>query len=84
VLNGLTRLNYRRRLLYHDNSSQCIRDELWKLIDAQIKTFGEPLRLTSCELSDFSYRAERIRRLGEELDRMGRTAFSGKQFGRIA
>ena len=54
--------------------ASAIKDEVWELIDAQIKTFGQPSPLTPSELSQFSYRAERIKQLGQELDRIGRTA----------
>lgn len=59
---------------YVTTAASAIKDEVWELIDAQIKTFGQPSPLTPSELSEFSYRAERIRQLGQELDRIGRTA----------
>ena len=52
-----------------------IRDEIRGLIEVQIRTFGQPSRLTPSELRDCSRRAERIKQLGQELDRIGRTAF---------
>lgn len=64
--------------------ASAIRDEVWELIDAQIKTFGQPSRLTPSELSEFSYRAERIKQLGRDLDRIGRTTILDKRFGRAA
>jgi hypothetical protein len=64
--------------------ASAIRDEVWELIEAQIKTFGQPSRLTPSELSEFYYRAERIRQLGHELDLIGRTAIHEKRFGRVA
>jgi hypothetical protein len=48
-----------------------IRDEVRKLIQAQIETFSQSSRLTSSELSEYHHRAERIRQLGHELDRIG-------------
>lgn len=59
-----------------------IRDEVRELIQSQIETFGQPSRLTPSELSEFSYRAFRIRQLGEELDRINGTAILEKWFGR--
>lgn len=61
-----------------------IRDEVWELIDDQIEAFGQPSRLTSSELSECHCRAERIKQLGQELDRIGRAAVLEKQFGRAA
>lgn len=61
--------------------ASAIRDEVWELIDAQIKTFGQPSRLTPSELSEFSYRAERIKQLGQELDRIGRTSTWERRLG---
>lgn len=64
--------------------ASAIRDKVWELIDAQIKTFGQPSRLTPSELSEFSYRAERIKVLGQQLDRVGGTEILEKRFGRAA
>lgn len=64
--------------------ASAIKEEVWELIEAQIKTFGQPSRLTPSELSEFSYRAERIKQLGHELDRIGRTTILAKRFGRAA
>jgi hypothetical protein len=61
-----------------------IRNEILELIEVQIRTFGQPARLTPLELSECSYRAERIKRLGQELDRIGRTAMLEKRLGRAA
>ena len=61
-----------------------IRDEVRELIQSQIETFGQPSRLTSSELSECHYRAERIRLLGQELDRIGRTTILEKRFGRAS
>ncbi len=51
-------------------------DEVWELIEDQIETFGQRSRLTPSELTECHYRAERIKQLGQELDRIGRTARS--------
>ena len=64
--------------------ANAIREEVWELIDAQIKTFGQPSCLTPSELSEFSYRAERIKQLGQELDRIGRTAIWERRLGSAA
>jgi hypothetical protein len=64
--------------------ADAIREEVWELIEDQIKTFGQPSRLTPAELSEFSYRAERIKQLGQELDKIGRTSIFEKRFGRAA
>jgi hypothetical protein len=61
-----------------------IRNEVWVLIEAQIETFGQSSRLTPAELSEFSYRAFRIRKLGEELDRINGTVILERRFGRAA
>ena len=64
--------------------ASAIRDEVWELIQSQIETFGQPSPLTPAELTDFSYRAFRIRQLGEELDRINGTAILESRFGRAA
>jgi len=64
--------------------ANAMRYEVWKLIDDQIKTFGQPSPLTASELSDFSYRAERIKQLGLELDQIDRTAILENLFSRAA
>ena len=64
--------------------ANAIRDEVWELIQSQIETFGQQSRLTTSDLSECHYRAERIRRLGQELDRIGGTEILEKRFGRAA
>jgi hypothetical protein len=64
--------------------ASAIRDEVWELIDNQIQAFGQPTRLTPSELTECHYRAARIRQLGEELDRIGRTTILEKRFGKAA
>jgi hypothetical protein len=61
-----------------------IKDEVSELIEDQIATFGQPSRLMPSELAECHYRAERIKHLGQELDRIGRTAILEKRFGRAA
>ena len=57
-----------------------IKNEIRELIQLQIEIFGQPHSLTSSELIECSYRAERIKELGEELDRIGRTAILERKF----
>ncbi len=64
--------------------ASAIKDEVWELIEDQIATFGQPSRLTPSELAECHNRAERIRLLGQELDRIGRTAILEKRFGKEA
>jgi len=65
-------------------SANAIREEVWELINAQIQTFGRPSRLMPSELSECSYCAQRIRQLGQELDRIGTKAILEKRFGRAS
>ncbi len=46
-----------------------IKTEIHQLIDLQIQLFGQPSPLTPFELEDCRRRAERIKLLGQELDR---------------
>jgi hypothetical protein len=64
--------------------ASAIREEVWELIDDQIEAFGRPSRLTPAELSECRCRAERIKQLGQELDRISRTAIMEKRFGEAA
>lgn len=61
-----------------------IRDEIRALIEVQIQTFGQPSRLAPSELRDCSLRAERIKQLGQELDRISTTAILEQRFGSAA
>jgi len=61
-----------------------IRNEIRDLIDEQIEMFGQPARLTSSELEDCHCRAERIKLLGQELDRVGRMTILEERFGGAA
>jgi hypothetical protein len=60
--------------------ASAIREEVWKLIDDQIEAFGRPSRLTPSEISECHCRAERIKQLGQELDRIGRASVLKKLF----
>jgi hypothetical protein len=64
--------------------ASAIRDEVRALIQSQIETFGQPTGLTPAELTECHCRAERIRQLGQELDRIGKTTILEKRFGRAA
>ena len=65
-------------------SASAIRDEIRELIEVQIQTFGQPSRLTPSDLHEFAHRAERIKQLGQELERIGRTAILEERFGSAA
>ena len=84
VLNEFSRLDYRQRSPTMTTPANAIKDEVWELIDLQIETFRQPSRLTSSELTECHYRAERIKHLGEELDRIGRASVLEKRCGRAA
>jgi hypothetical protein len=64
--------------------ANAIREEVWELIDDQIEAFGRPSRLTPSELSECHCRAERIKELGQELDRISSTAILERRLGRAA
>jgi hypothetical protein len=64
--------------------ASAIRDEVWELIDIQIEAFGQPSRLTPSEISECHYRAERIKQLGQQLDRVNGVAILEKRFGTAA
>jgi len=64
--------------------ASAIREEVWELIDDQIEAFERPSRLTPSELSECHCRAERIKQLGQELDRISSTAILEKRFGSAA
>jgi len=51
--------------------ASAIKDEVRVLIDAQIKTLGQPAPLTPSQLREFHDRSETIRMLCQELNRIG-------------
>jgi len=51
-----------------------IKKEIRELIHAQIEVFGQPTPLTPFELSECHCRAERIKLLAQELDRVATRA----------
>ena len=61
-----------------------IKDEVRELIHAQIAIFGQPAPLTSSDLEDCRRRAERIKLLGQELDRVGRMTIVDERFARAS
>ena len=61
-----------------------IKHEIHELIEAQIETFGQSAPLTPSELIECRYRAERIKLLGQELDRIGASVILDQRFGRAA
>ena len=61
-----------------------IKNEIRELIREQIERFGQPTPLTSSELEDCHCRAERIKLLGQELDRVGLTSVLEQQFRRAS
>jgi hypothetical protein len=66
------------------NPANAIKNEMRDLIDEQIELFGQPAPLTSSELEDCHCRAERIKLLGHELDRVGKMRILEKQFRRAS
>jgi hypothetical protein len=61
-----------------------IRNEIRELIHEHIEKFGRPTPLTSAELQECHSRAERIKHLGQELDRVGRTTILDEPFMRTS
>jgi hypothetical protein len=57
-----------------------IKKEIRELIDIQIRVFGQCSPLTPFELEDCRRRAERIKLLGQELDRISLLTVSDKRF----
>jgi hypothetical protein len=52
--------------------ASAIKSEIRELIHVQIEIFGQPAPSTSFELEECRRRTERIKLLGQELDRVGR------------
>lgn len=61
-----------------------VKNEIRELIHEQIEIFGQPARLTPSELEDCHCRAERIKLLGHELDRIGSMTILDKRSGTAA
>jgi hypothetical protein len=51
--------------------ARAIKDEVRVLMDVQIDTFGQPTPLTSFQLRKFHHRSEKLKKLCQELDRIG-------------
>jgi hypothetical protein len=64
--------------------ASAIKAEVQELIEVQIEAFGRPSRLTPSQLSECRWRVERIRQLGQELDRICRATILEKWFGKAA
>ena len=64
--------------------ANAIRNELRELIHEQIERFGQSSPLTPSELEDCHCRAEKIKLLGQELDRVGRMTIVDEGFGRAS
>ena len=64
--------------------ANAIKDEIRELIHVQIERFGKPSSLTSSEIEECQTRVERIKMLGQELDRMGRMAILDERFSRTS
>jgi hypothetical protein len=64
--------------------ASAIKNEIRELIHDQIEIFGRPTPLTPFELEECRRRAERIKPLGQELDRVGRMAIQCEQFRRAS
>jgi hypothetical protein len=83
-MNEWRRLNYGEMFLMMTTPANAIREEVWQLIDDQIEAFRRPSCITPSELSERHCRAERIRQLGQELDRISGTSILEQRFGRVA
>ena len=55
------------------DTGSAIRREVLQLIDLQIETLKQTSPLDSSQLNDYQARSQRIRKLYEELDRIGLT-----------
>ena len=72
---ALDRLQFPRRNSMMTDPASGIRREVSQLVELQIQTFKQESSLTSSELLDYGMRAEKIRILYQELDRIGRRRF---------
>jgi hypothetical protein len=57
-----------------------IKNEIRQLINLHIEVFGRPSPLTPFELEECRRRAERIRLLGQELDRISLHTITDERF----
>ena len=68
----LDRLQFARRIPMMTNPAFAIKLEVSQLVELQIETLRQDSALTSAELLDYRMRAEKIKILYQELDRIGR------------
>lgn len=68
----LDRLQFARRIPMMTNPAFAIKLEVSQLVEQQIETLRRESALTSAELLDYRMRAEKIKILYQELDRIGR------------
>jgi hypothetical protein len=61
-----------------------IREEMHTLIQHQIEAFRRPWPLTSDELREYHDRAEKIKQLGQELNRVTAMSVLERHFGKAS
>lgn len=61
-----------------------IKNEIRQLINLHIEVFGRPSPLTPFELEECRRRAERIRLLGQELDRISLLTNTNERFREVS
>jgi hypothetical protein len=61
-----------------------IKNEIRQLINLHIEVFGRPSPLTPSELEECRRRAERIRLLGQELDRISLLTNTDERFREVS
>jgi hypothetical protein len=64
--------------------ASAIKDEVRVLIDVQIETFRQRTPLTSSQLDEYHGRAEKIRMLCQELDRIGARSVIERRLERLS
>jgi hypothetical protein len=64
--------------------ASAIRDEVRVLIEAQIRTFGQPAPLTSSQLTEFHYRSQKISMLCNELNRITSKSVVQRRSAKVA
>jgi hypothetical protein len=72
---ALDRLELNRRILTMTDPASAIKREVSQLVELQIQAFRQDSSLTPSELLQYRMRAEKIRILYQELDRIGRRRF---------
>ena len=61
--------------------ANAIKDEVRVLVDVQIETFRQPAGLTASQLHGYRSRAEKIKMLWQELDRIGIRSVVERRWG---